>query len=190
MFNTHPLPAPQLEITLLVDLDSLSHGLAEGSTRRRADDEDLATAMSRIRNSANRLGHVRRERIASSSETAIVHQNLLFLTSTNVWAIRRGLDGADGVLLEEMHDLVLDRAKVSGAVGRRRALVLCGQDSIYAPSVRRLRDLGVPTWLIAAGRYLSSDLYRAAVEVTRLAGPRTEARVPRVRPVRPLAFVA
>src|SRR5690348_8468584 len=130
------LTTPPLYLTVLVDLDSLSRGLAEGSASSRASDQDLAAAMRLIRNSADRLGHVRRVRYASSSETAVVHQDVLFRTSSNVWAIRRGLNGADGVLLDEMRDLAAGRVRASSHPAHRHALVLCGQDFIYAPAVR------------------------------------------------------
>jgi hypothetical protein len=50
-------------------------------------------------------------------------------------------------------------------------VILIAGDHIYAPAIRRLRLLGVPTWVLQHGRFIAADLYRAATAVTRLALP-------------------
>lgn len=50
-------------------------------------------------------------------------------------------------------------------------VVLIGQDHSYAPAVRRLRLLGVPTWVRQPGRFIAADLCKAAAAVIRLALP-------------------
>ena len=75
----------------------------------------------------------------------------------NLFTIRCGLDGADWALLEELADLI-DVRMVVGRPGRKRPaqvadlLILVGKDGIYAPPVKRLRLLGIPTWLLVPGR--------------------------------------
>ena len=45
-------------------------------------------------------------------------------------------------------------------------VILVGKDKIYAPPVRQLRLLGIPTWLIVPGRLPAASLYRAACAVS------------------------
>ena len=45
-------------------------------------------------------------------------------------------------------------------------MILVGKDKIYAPPVRQLRLLGIPTWLIVPGRLPAASLYRAACAVS------------------------
>jgi hypothetical protein len=47
---------------------------------------------------------------------------------------------------------------------------LLGDDPVYAPPVRRLRLLGIPTWLILPGRQVPASLYACACAVSFL-GP-------------------
>lgn len=95
-------------------------------------------------------------------------------SANNVWSIRTGLDGADHVLLEELE--YITAATVSGHRGKNSGrpvdlVILIGGDHIYAPAIRRLRLLGVPTWVLQPGRFIAADLYKAATAVTRLALP-------------------
>ena len=50
-------------------------------------------------------------------------------------------------------------------------MILVAQDHIFAPAVRRLRLLGVPTWLLVPGHRVAAELYTAACAVTSI-GPR------------------
>ena len=56
--------------------------------------------------------------------------------------------------------------------GRQADLViLIALDHIYAPAIRGLRLLGVPTWVLQPGWFIAADLYKAAAAVTRLTPP-------------------
>ena len=87
---------------------------------------------------------------AVSTATAIYHLAVLAAARNNLFTIRRGLDGADWALLEELADLI-DVRMVAARPGRKRQaqvadlVILVGKDGIYAPPVRRLRLLGIPT---------------------------------------------
>ena len=50
-------------------------------------------------------------------------------------------------------------------------MILVGQDGIYAPPVRRLRLLGIPTWLLVPGRSAATSLYRASSAVSYIGPP-------------------
>lgn len=66
-----------------------------------------------------------------------------------------------------------------GAALGRDLVILGGQDHIYAPLVRRLRLLGIPTWLVVPGRQVAASLYSSSCAVSYLpaepAGPRIPA---------------
>jgi len=170
------LPALPRSPRLLVlgDMDSLSHGLAEGSARSRAADAHVWAALERVLLTRAQLGsRTCPVRWAASSETARYHLDLLTRSANNVWSIRRGLDGADRVLLEELEYVRTETMKADRTNRGRPAdlVILIGQDHIYAPAVRRLRLLGVPTWVLQPGRFIAADLYKAATAVTRLTPP-------------------
>jgi hypothetical protein len=89
----------------------------------------------------------------------------------NSFAIRRGLDGADGVLLEELAHLIDARIVTTrpGHKGHARLadlVMLVGQEKGYAQSVRQLRLLGIPTWVLIPSRFVAASLYKAATAVT------------------------
>jgi hypothetical protein len=156
-------------------MDALSHGLAEGLALSRASDENVSAVLDQVMLTARQVGSRRCPvRWAASSATARYHLDLVTRSANNVWSIRRGLDGADHALLEELEHIA---AATQGANQRRHAappadlIVLIAQDHIYAPAVRRLRLLGVPTWVLQPGRFIAADLYKAAAAVTRLAHP-------------------
>src|SRR5260370_24234531 len=99
------LPALPRSPRLLVlgDMDALSHGLAEGLACSRASDAHLWAVPERVMLTASRLGSRRCPvRWAASSATARYHLDLMTRSANNVWSIRRGLDGADHALLEEL----------------------------------------------------------------------------------------
>ena len=75
-------------------------------------------------------------------------------SANNVWSIRRGLDGADHALLEELEHLTAATisANHSKSAGRPADLViLIALDHIYAPAIRRLQAAGRPDLGAAAG---------------------------------------
>jgi hypothetical protein len=96
---------------------------------------------------------------------------VLSASENNQWTIRRGLDGADQVLLEEMNDLISARL-IATRPGRKRParhtdlVILAGQDHIYAPPVRRLRLLGIPTWLVVPRCRVAASLYSSSCAVS------------------------
>jgi len=156
-------------LLLLGDMDAVSHGLAEGSVYDRASDAYVGAVLGQVRISVGAFGSITRVRLAASSETARHHMDLFTRSANNVWSIRRGLDGADHALLEELEDLTAARLAprhdkhVARDVG---LVVLIAQDRIYGPAVRQLRLLDVPTWVLQPGRYIAAELYKAATAVT------------------------
>jgi hypothetical protein len=164
-------PAPRLLV--LGDMDALSYGLAEGSGRARASDARVWAVLEQVMLTTSGLGSRKCPvRLAASSATARCHLDLMTRSANNVWSIRRGLDGADHVLLEELEHLTAatisaNRSKNAGCPAD--LVILIGLDHIYARAIRQLRLLGVPTWVLQPGRFIAADLYKAASAVTRLA---------------------
>jgi hypothetical protein len=164
-----------LRVTRLIDMDSVSHGLADGTSRGRAPDQDVQMLLDVVQATALPLDPRSRVRYAASTATAACHLDVMMASGNNQWAIRRGLDGADQVLLEEMNDLIKARLLATGqrqghAARRASLVILVGQDHIYAPPVRQLRLLGIPTWLIVPGRHVAARLYSCSCAVSFL-GP-------------------
>src|ERR1022692_1513238 len=109
MTDVFPFPAdlPALrrppQLLVLCDMDALSHGLAEGSGGSRASDARVWAVLEQVMLTASGLGSRRcPARWAASSATARYHLDLMTRSANNVWSIRRGLNGADHVLLEEL----------------------------------------------------------------------------------------
>jgi hypothetical protein len=155
----------------LIDLDGVSHGLARGTSRDRAPDQDVQLFLDIVQATACALDPRSQVRCAASTATATYHLDVLTASGNNQWSIRRGLDGADQVLLEEMNELISTRLPATrrGRKPRsRRAdlVILVGQDHIYAPPVRQLRLLGIPTWLIAPGPPVAASLYSCSCAVS------------------------
>jgi hypothetical protein len=181
MTDVLPFPAdlPALprapRLLVLGDMDALSHGLAEGLARGRAADTDVWEVLERVVLTASRLGSRRCPvRWAASSATAKHHLDLMTRSANNVWSIRRGLNGADYALLEELEYITAATASAHRSKNAEPPIdliILIALDHIYAPAVRRLRLLGVPTWVLQPGRFIAADLYKAATAVTRLASP-------------------
>ena len=166
--------APRLLV--LGDVDALSHGLAEGSACSRASDAHVWAVLEQVMLTAARLGSRRCPvRWAASSATARHHLELMTRPADNVWwSVRRGLDGADHALLEELEYITaatISAHHTKNAEPPADLVILIGLDHIYAPAVRRLRLLGVPTWVLQPGRFIAADLYTAAAAVTRLVPP-------------------
>ena len=92
---------------LLVDVDAVSHGLAEGQERTRATNTTVSAALETAQTAARSFNADHYQVLwAASSATARCHLDLITRSANDVWAIRRGLDGADKALLEEPNDLV------------------------------------------------------------------------------------
>jgi hypothetical protein len=170
-----PLPAellvvsPTSQLLVLGDMDAMSHGLAEGTAGDRASDAYVSAVLGQVRISARAFGPIARVRLAASSATARHHLDLVMRSANNVWSIRRGLDGADHALLEELEDLAAARLATRNHKHPARdagLVVLIAQDHIYGPAVHQLRLLGVATWVLQPGRYIAAELYKAATAVT------------------------
>jgi hypothetical protein len=151
----------------LTDADAVSHGLADGTSRERASDDAVRSCLALVHATAKALDPHARIRCAASSRTAVHHLDVLTSSANNQWAIRRGLDGADYALLEELTHLIDTRMIVARRRPRQlggivELVILVGQDRIYADAVRRLRLLGIPTWLVVPGRLVAASLYSAA----------------------------
>lgn len=172
-----PLPpelpglAPSPRVLQLIDLDGVSHGLADDTARDRASDHDVQLCVDIVQATARALDPRSRVRCAASTATAAYHLDVLTASGNNQWSIRRGLGGADQALLEEMSNLV-DARLIATRPGRKRPprladlVILVGQDHIYAPSIRRLRLLGIPTWLMVPGRLVAAPLYASSCAVS------------------------
>ncbi len=180
-----PLPYPpelpdglcrQPRVLKLTDADAVSHGLADGSPRDRTSNEQMRSCLELVCATARAIDPRSRVRCAASTETATHHLDVLTASSNNLWAVRRGLDGADKALLEELHHLIGLRL-IATRPGRKHPgptadlVILVAQDHIYAPAIRQLRLLGIPCWLLVPGHFVAADLYSAACAVTFI-GPR------------------
>jgi hypothetical protein len=162
---------PHPRVLQLTDGDCVSHGLADNTARGRASDQEMRLCLELVHAAAALLDPHARIRCAVSTETAARHFGVLAAARNNSFAIRYGLDGADWALIEELTDLI--GARTIASQGRRKhqaaladLVILVGKDKIYAPAVRHLRLLGIPTWLIVPGRMPSASLYRAACAVS------------------------
>jgi len=181
MTDVLPFPAelPALprspQFLVLGDMDALSHGLAEGQDSGRASDARVWAVLEQVMLTTLGLGSRKCPvRWAASSATALYHLDLMTRSANNVWSVRQGLDGADHALLEELEHLAT--ATISANHGKHTGrpadlVILIALDHIYAPAVRQLRLLGVPTWVLQPGRFIAADLYKAAAAVTRLVPP-------------------
>ena len=176
--ETIPLPAeldpwrPVQRVLVLADMDAVSHGLAEGSGASRVSDAEAGLLLRQVQITAWATGAAHcRFRLGASSETAKHHWGLVTASANNQWSIRKGLNGADQALTEELDGLAAnvhaEQARKHGRACTNLA-ILIGQDHAYGPAVRQLRLLGVPTWVLQPGRYIASDLYRPAACVTRV----------------------
>lgn len=166
---------PFARIEVLVDADALSHGLAEETAAARAPDHAIVTWLDRVSATAASLtrqsparGAGYTLRCAGSTATARHHLAVVVGSPNNTWSFRRGLDGADRVLLDRLEVFVSARSARGARSGPVDLVVLIGQDHIYAPAVEELRTLGVRTWVLQPGRFIAAELYRAACAVTRL----------------------
>jgi hypothetical protein len=155
---------PNPRVLLLIDVDCVSYGLVEG-TRERASDNDLRACLELVHATAAHVDptYGTRARRALSSATAKHHRAVLLSAPGNSFTIRTGLNGADLALIEE-----LDELKIRCTAD---LVMLVGHDGIYAPPVRTLRLLGIPTWLLALSNRVARPLRDAACAVDCI-GPR------------------
>ena len=82
-----------LRVTRLIDMDGVSHGLADGTPIGRAPDQDVHTFLEIVRATARALDPRSQVRCAASSATATTHLDLLTASRNNEWTIRRGQIG-------------------------------------------------------------------------------------------------
>jgi hypothetical protein len=173
------LPA-RPRVVQLTDADAVSHGLADGTPRDRASNQEMRACLDLVQATTRAIDPRARVVCAASSATATRHLDVMTASGGNTWLVRRGLDGADRALLEEL-DHLTDLHQASHRSARKRPdgpaelVILVAQDHIFARSVRRLRLLGVPTWLLVPGRMVAHDLYTTACAVTFI-GPRRRPR--------------
>src|SRR5690348_1327026 len=95
---------PRPRVLQLTDGDCVSHGLADGTRRHRASDQEVRSCLDRVHATARLLDPHAPIPCAVSTETAICHLAVLAAARNNLFTIRRGLDGADWALLEELAD--------------------------------------------------------------------------------------
>lgn len=166
---------PEPRVLLLIDGDAVSHGLVDDKPLERASDPQMRSCLELAYATATAIDPRPRVRCAVSSQTATHHLDVMAASGGNTWLVRRGLNGADGALIEEMAHLIKAHT-ATDRPGRRRPghpadlVILVAQDRGYASVVRQLRLLGVPSWLLVPGLYVAAELYTAACAVTRI-GP-------------------
>ncbi len=166
---------PRPRVLQLTDGDCVSYGLADGTPLGRASDQEVRSCLDRVHATATLLDPHARIRCAVSTETATHHLDVLTNARNNLFTIRRGLDGADGALLEELTDLIqaglmATRPRRKRPIQHADLVILVARDGIYAPPVTRLRLLGIPTWLLVPGRLVADSLYARSCAVSFL-GP-------------------
>jgi hypothetical protein len=175
----HGLPV-RPRVLQLTDADAVSHGLAEGTPRDRASNQEVRACLELVQATARVIDPRARVVCAASSATATRHLDIMAASGGNTWVVRRGRAGADRVLLEEL-DHLTDLHSASSRSGRHRPagpanlVILVAQDPVFVRSIRRLRLLGVPTWLLVPGRQVARELFTTACAVTFI-GPRPRPR--------------
>ena len=160
---------------LLIDADAVSWGLASSPASGRASDLQVRRCLNVAEATARALDPLARTRYAASSKTAAHHLDVLTAAGNGTWSIRRGRDGADRVLLEELDDLIEARLLATRRRRPRSArladlVILVAADHIYAPAIQQLRLFQVPTWLMVPGRFVAASLYSSSCAVSFL-GP-------------------
>jgi len=163
-------------VLLLIDADAVSHGLVDDKPQSRASYREMRTCLDLVDATARSIDRRARFRCAASTATATHHLDVMTESGGNTWLVRRGLHGADQAVLEELNHLIRVRLADHRPGRTSRAehaflVLLVAQDHIYAPAVRQLRLLGVPTWLLVPGLHVAANLYSAACAVTFI-GPR------------------
>lgn len=173
------LPAglsPRSRVLLLIDADAVSHGLVDDKPQSRASYRQMRTCLDLVDATARSIDPRARVRCAASTATATHHLDVMAEAGGNTWLVRRGLNGADHAVLEELNHLIQvrltdHRPGRTGRAGDAFLVLLVAQDHIYARAVRQLRLLGIPTWLLVPGLHVAANLSSAACAVTFI-GPR------------------
>ena len=158
-----------LRVAQFISLDSISFGCGS--------DRDVRQCFEGAQATARALDPRPRTRCAASAWTAARHLDLLTASGNNQWSVSRRPGAVRQVLFEELTSLAAARLAATrpGRKRPRRAglanlVILVGTDSLYAAPVRRLRLLGIPTWLLVPGRQVDPALYAYACAVSFL-GP-------------------
>jgi hypothetical protein len=159
------LPAGLARHPRVLQLISVARGCGSARHVRRCIEVTQATARA--------LDPQARIRCAACAGTAAYHLDLLTGSGNNQWSVSRRAGDAGQVLLEEMNDLISARLAATGPGPKRQRrarpadlVILVGDDPAYAPPVRRLRLLGIPTWLMVPGRRVPAPLYACACAVS------------------------
>jgi hypothetical protein len=189
-----PANLPELgarpRVLQLVDTDAVSWGLA-GPASGRASDLQVQWCLEVAQATARSLDPQARARYAASSRTAAHHLDVLTRSGNGSWSIRRGLNGADQVIIEELDALIEGRLLATRPYRPRTArladlVILIAADHAYTPAVRQLRLLHTPTWLMVPGCFVAASLYSCSCAVSFLdTEPRhTRAQYPSWAPAR------
>jgi hypothetical protein len=169
-----PADLPELgarpRVLQLIDADAVSWGLA-GPASGRASDLQVQWWLEVAQATARSLDPRARARYAASSKTATHHLDVLTSSGNGTWSIRRGLNDANQVIIEELNALIEDRLLASRPHRPRPTrladlVILVAADHIYAPAVRHLRLLRTPTWLMVPGRFVAASLYSCSSAVS------------------------
>jgi len=112
------LPA-RPRVLQLTDADAVSRGLAEGTRRDRASNREVRACLELAWDTARTIDPRARIVCAASSATATRHLDVMTASGGNTWLVRRGLDGADRALLEEL-DHLTDMHRMLHQPGRKR----------------------------------------------------------------------
>jgi hypothetical protein len=158
------LPA-RPRVLQLTDADAVSRGLADGTPRDRASNREVRACLELVQATTRTIDPRARIVCAASSATATRHLDVMTASGGNTWLVRRGLD---------IHRMLHQPGRRRPA-GPAELVILVAQDHIFARSIRRLRLLGVPTWLLVPGRSVARELFTAACAVTFI-GPRPQPR--------------
>ncbi len=167
---------PSPRVLLLANVDCLVRGLAAGTARGRAPDQEVRSCLSRVHATAALVDPRARARCAVSPATVRQSLDVLTTAHNNVFTIARGRQGANRALLAEIDDLIEARM-ITTRPGRKRPgrlpglVILAAQDKLFASPVRQLRLLGIPCWLLAPGQLVADSLFQAACAVSFI-GPR------------------
>jgi hypothetical protein len=164
------LPA-RLRVLELINADAISWGVAGSSASGRASDLQVRRCLDIAQATARAMDTEARVRCAASERTAAHHKDIVSTTANATWLLRRGRDEANQVLLEELDDLINARLLTTGphrppSASLADLVILVAADRVYAPAVRRLRLLQIPTWLLVPCRFVSDALCRCSCAVS------------------------
>jgi len=113
------LPA-RPRVLQLTDADAVSRGLADGTPRDRASSQEVRACLELVQATARSIDPRPRIVCAASSATATRHLDVMTASGGNTWLVRRGLDGADQALLEELDHLTEVHRPLTGLAASAR----------------------------------------------------------------------